>query len=135
VVYTTHYLHELEVLDASIAVIERGRLAARGPRGELVARYGETALVLTFDGPAPQLPVGLAVDARVEAPDPAGSTIRIPSPDPARMAVELLAALGEHRARLRSLEISRPDLESAYLALTGRQSAAAEREEFADAVA
>ncbi len=39
VVYTTHYLPEIERLDADIALLERGRVIARGSIGELVAQY------------------------------------------------------------------------------------------------
>ena len=37
VVYTTHYLPELDVLDASVAVAKEGRVVARGDRAELLA--------------------------------------------------------------------------------------------------
>jgi len=37
VVYTTHYLPELDVLGATLAVADRGRVVARGERDELRA--------------------------------------------------------------------------------------------------
>lgn len=40
VVYTTHYLTELEQLQADVAVLDRGRIAAAGPVGEVVERWG-----------------------------------------------------------------------------------------------
>jgi ABC-2 type transport system ATP-binding protein len=40
VVYTTHYLAELETLDAHIAVLHDGRIAAHAPLADLVATYG-----------------------------------------------------------------------------------------------
>jgi ABC-2 type transport system ATP-binding protein len=39
VVYTTHYLPEVERLDADVALLEHGRVIARGSVGELVARH------------------------------------------------------------------------------------------------
>jgi len=39
VVYTTHYLPEVERLDAQIALLEHGRVIARGALGELVSRH------------------------------------------------------------------------------------------------
>jgi ABC-2 type transport system ATP-binding protein len=39
VVYTTHYLPEVERLDADVALLEGGRLIARGSVAELVARH------------------------------------------------------------------------------------------------
>jgi ABC-2 type transport system ATP-binding protein len=40
VVYTTHYLAELEALDAHIAVLHNGRIAAHAPLAEIAATYG-----------------------------------------------------------------------------------------------
>jgi ABC-2 type transport system ATP-binding protein len=37
VVYTTHYLPELNALDATLAVADHGRVVARGSRAELLA--------------------------------------------------------------------------------------------------
>ncbi len=39
VVYTTHYLPEVEGLDAGVALLERGRVIARGSVAELVAEH------------------------------------------------------------------------------------------------
>jgi ABC-2 type transport system ATP-binding protein len=37
VVYTTHYLPELDTLGATLAVADHGRVVARGSRAELLA--------------------------------------------------------------------------------------------------
>ena len=57
VVYTTHYLAELEVLGATIAVLEGGRIVARGSQDSLIRNYGGPVLRLVFDGPRPISPV------------------------------------------------------------------------------
>ena len=44
VVYTTHYLPEVERLDADVALLERGRVIARGTVDELVARHAPPRL-------------------------------------------------------------------------------------------
>lgn len=41
VVYTTHYLPEVERLGADVVMLEAGRVVAAGPLRELVARHGE----------------------------------------------------------------------------------------------
>ena len=51
--YSTHYLHEIEALDATVAFIDRGRIVARGRPAELVRRYEARALELTFDTHVP----------------------------------------------------------------------------------
>jgi ABC-2 type transport system ATP-binding protein len=48
VVYTTHYLPEVESLGASVALLEAGRIIATGTVSELVARHAESVLEVTF---------------------------------------------------------------------------------------
>ncbi len=114
VVYSTHYLHEVEQLDAHVAVMDHGRVVARGGVVELVRAHGSSALELTFDGQVPAVACGAG--AVVE-----GDAVRIPTDDPARTAGRLLPQLGADAGSLRTIEVIRPDLESVFLAVTGRR--------------
>jgi ABC-2 type transport system ATP-binding protein len=114
IVYSTHYLHEIEELGANVAFIDRGRIVARGTITELTAHYGASALELTFVGTVPDC-------ARTEGATVDGSLVRIPAADPAITAADLLPRLGAHAAELRSIEIVRPSLESVFLTVTGRR--------------
>jgi ABC-2 type transport system ATP-binding protein len=113
VVYSTHYLHEIEELDAEVAFIDQGRIVAAGRPAELVAAHGASVLQLTFES---SVPVAATVpDAVVDGP-----TVRIPTSDPGAVAARLLPGLGADADALRSVEILRPSLESVFLAVTGR---------------
>jgi ABC-2 type transport system ATP-binding protein len=112
--YSTHYLPEVEALGATVAIIEGGRIIARGSIEELVARHGGAAVELTFDGPPPPL----STRGRVEED---GSTVRLLCDDPGAEAAAVMARLGEDAHRLRAVEIIAPSLESVFLALTGRR--------------
>jgi ABC-2 type transport system ATP-binding protein len=114
IVYSTHYLHEVEELAATIAFIDRGRIIARGELPDLIQRFGASALELTFDGPVP-------AEVRVEGCVVDGSSVRIPTQDPARVAAQLLPRLGTGTAALVAIEIVRPSLESVFLTVTGRR--------------
>ena len=117
IVYSTHYLPEIEALRAQVAFIDRGRLVAQGSLAELVDRHGASALELTFAGAVPPA-------ARIAGSVVDGSSVRIPTPDPAARAAQLLPALGADAGSLLSIEVVRPSLESVYLAVTGRRYAA-----------
>jgi ABC-2 type transport system ATP-binding protein len=79
-----------------------------------MARHASSALELTFDGP---VPAAVLVDgARVE-----GSVVRIPAPDPAVTAAQLLPKLTPSDSPLRSIEVLRPNLEAVFLEVTGRR--------------
>ncbi len=115
VCYSTHYLPEVEVLGASVAVLEAGRIIARGPLDELLARHAEAAVELEFHGPAPARLAsrpGAVVD---------GNRLRVPAVDPAATAAELLSALQPGDVALAGLEVVHPTLEAVYLTLTGRR--------------
>lgn len=116
VLYSTHYLHEVEQLDASVVIIEDGRVLARGAVRELLAAHATSAVELSFDGPAPALSLPDPAEVTVD-----GALVRVIHPDPTATAVAALDALGDDRRRLRSLEVVRPNLESVYLSLTGRR--------------
>ena len=113
VLYSTHYLAEVGSLTgASVAILDVGRVIARGDVAALVAAHAVPVLELTFHGDAPLLsfPDAVVVDAR---------RVRIPAPDPAATLAAVLPDLPP--GLLESVEIVRPDLESVYLALTGRR--------------
>jgi ABC-2 type transport system ATP-binding protein len=114
VVYSTHYLHEIEDLRAYVAFIDQGRIVARGALDDLIQQHGTSALELTFEG---AIPSGARVDGAVVD----GDLVRIPSVDPANTAAQLLPRLGSEAAGLRAIEVVRPSLESVFLAVTGRK--------------
>jgi ABC-2 type transport system ATP-binding protein len=115
ILYTTHYLPEIEALGADVVMIDRGRVVAEGTIDQLVADYGIGELELRFRGPAPRLHVegqSLTVD---------GERIVTASAEPASIAVRVLDRLGDDVHRLEDVRILRPSLESVFLNLTGRK--------------
>jgi ABC-2 type transport system ATP-binding protein len=89
--YTTHYLPELEDLDATIALARHGRVVARGDRATLLAGLpGE--VVVEFQDAPPQ---------RIATADPAGA---------------LASVLASGRTPV-AVDIRRPDLDALYAAL------------------
>jgi ABC-2 type transport system ATP-binding protein len=116
VVYSTHYLPEVEQLDASIVIMERGRAIARGGVQDLVSAHATSVVELTFDGPAPNLASTVPAE-RVECD---GAVLRVHTRAPDATTTAVLEAIGGHVHRLRGLEVARPSLESVFLGLTGR---------------
>ncbi|MCU1468632.1 MAG: transporter [Actinomycetia bacterium] len=114
VVYSTHYLQEIEELGAGVALIDHGRIVARGALDELIRQYGSSALELSFTGAVP--PAANVAGSRVT-----GTTVRIATDDPAATAALVLGGLGAGASSLCSMEIVRPTLESVFTTLTGQR--------------
>jgi len=108
--YCTHYLPEVEQLGATVAILEQGRIIARGPLKEIVQEYATSSLELVFRHKAPCQP-GWYTE---------GNRALIATGDPLATAAEALANLGEHATALQDIKIVQPSLESAYIAITGR---------------
>lgn len=115
VVYTTHYLPEVEALDARVVMIEHGRVLIDAPLASLLEDYASSFVELTFDGPAPTIDLAGLSLVRDD------SILRAEGPGVASRTAELITALGADAQRLRGLEVLRPNLDTAYLSLTGQR--------------
>ncbi|MGZ6953474.1 MAG: ABC transporter ATP-binding protein [Acidimicrobiia bacterium] len=116
VVYSTHYLPEIEDLGATVAILDHGRFLARGRLDDLVAAHGSGELEITFNGPAPSLRGdGLAVD---------GEVLRLATDRPGNAMADLIGQLHGDAERVVSVDVRRPSLESVFTALTGRRYSA-----------
>ena len=114
VLYSTHYLSEVEDRSLHIVILDHGRVIARGGVGELLDRHRRAVVELTFDGAAPVLSLAWPVtrDANV---------LRIAADDPAAVLAMSLRALGPEASRLNAVEILRPNLDTVFAELTGHR--------------
>ncbi len=94
VVYTTHYMEEAERLCDRVAIVDHGRVLALDAVETLIDRHGGRSVVTVTHAGG---------DERIETSDPVGELTR------------LLSKKGAS-----SVRVDRPDLESVFLALTGR---------------
>ncbi|MBL9121564.1 MAG: ABC transporter ATP-binding protein [Phycisphaerae bacterium] len=95
IVYTTHYMEEASKLCDRVGIIDHGKLLDVGTVSELVARHGGTTSV---------------VIERLDVPEE-----RITTTDPLKVIAQSLS-----NGDVAGLRVERPDLESVFLALTGR---------------
>lgn len=109
--YTTHYLPELEHLDATLAVAASGRVIARGNRADLLDGLpGE--VTMTFNGPVP---------GHLTQASTAPGELRFSTTDPAQELTRILRDLGPDTTRVRSAAIREPSLDDLYRGLATGQ--------------
>lgn len=121
VLYTTHYMEEAERLCDRIGIIDSGQLQAEGTRDELIRLTGGVDTIRlggTGDlaGAADELRRIPGVE-RVEAQRrSAVLTVR----DAPVLVAQVVGTAAARGVTLSDVEISRPDLESVFLHLTGK---------------
>jgi ABC-2 type transport system ATP-binding protein len=121
VLYTTHYMEEAQRLCDRVGIIDEGRLVAEGTRRELVAQLGAsdrvdvtvTGDVAAFAQACAALPGALGVDRRD------GGVVVRAADGPAAIA-GIVAAAERTGTAIAGIELTEPDLEDVFLALTGK---------------
>jgi ABC-2 type transport system ATP-binding protein len=118
IVYTTHYMEEVERLCSRIAIIDAGRVIAGGSIGEVLHLLPSGNSVFVKRTPeSGGLPDRLRAFGRVtDAEDELELTL---APDRSLSAV--FAVLEQQGIPAASIELRRPTLESVFLHLTGRR--------------
>ena len=114
VVYTTHYLPEVEALGAEIVIIDEGLILGRGTKSELMAAHREMGLDV-------EVRAGVSLNGH-GALD--GFEVRSLGADRWRVVGELdvsglVARLGPAAEDIVAVESIQPDLEQVFLTVTG----------------
>ncbi|WP_442604081.1 ATP-binding cassette domain-containing protein [Paenibacillus sp. KN14-4R] len=114
IVYSTHYMEEVEALCDDIAIIDHGKVVIQGSLDELLHQYATRAIYVEIEGS--EEPPKLTRTKNMIAQD-RGWIVETDEVLPALQ--EMSQALIERGDIVKSLEILRPSLESVFLSLTG----------------
>ena len=109
IVYTTHYMEEVERLCSRAAIVDRGKLLACDTVPALLDKHGGASEVIAEFESAP--PAGTSLPGRWE-----GAVCRLE----ATTAMKGLASIAAAGLAARTLATNRPTLEHVFLHLTGR---------------
>lgn len=111
IVLTTHYMEEAQKLCDDIAIMDKGKIIARGAPHELIQNHCRRA---TLSMPREQFPPQLG-DLRPAITEN-GDRVQIRTQDVNAAIARLLA----HGVDMGSVNVNRPTLEDVFLKLTGR---------------
>jgi ABC-2 type transport system ATP-binding protein len=118
VCYTTHYLPELDALEATLAVVRAGRVVARGPQATLLSEL-PGHIRMRFAGSVPrELLLGRGRRRIVD------EELLIETEEPGRLVGELVASVAGS-ARLTSVQVLDPTLDDLYRRLATEADRAA----------
>lgn len=145
IVYTSHYMEEVELLCNRVAIIDGGEIIALDTIRNLIAMLGggviqvglhnvdEALLAGIAALPAvksaslapqavPPLPAqGQPAQASEATPDASAKIVKIECESSQQALLNLIAFLNERNLRMASIEILEPNLESVFLHLTGKK--------------
>ncbi|WP_320673088.1 ATP-binding cassette domain-containing protein [Patulibacter defluvii] len=131
VLLTTHYLEEADQLAAELAIVDRGRVVAKGTPAALKAELQGDAIVVELAAPVPE---GLDVAALLREGASGlgeitvdGQTVRARVERGAGATPQVLQALEARQLAVASITLSRPSLDDVYLRYTGRAFSEADR--------
>lgn len=137
VVYTSHYMEEVEFLCDRVGIVDHGKLIALGTIDELKCLVGDENVISVRVNELPDGAIdalravpgvdgvttaaaaaGTDEDPPADAPDPS-ATVEVLSKDAGAMIGPVVTVLSDAGAKVTSVEVREPNLESVFLHLTG----------------
>jgi ABC-2 type transport system ATP-binding protein len=119
IVYTSHYMEEVQTLCTRIAILDNGQVKACDTLPNLIQKLDAVVRVRL-----PVIPPGLAERVAtlpgVKQAESADGELKVVAADLAPVLPKLLAACGEFGLVPAALELDQPNLERVFLHMTGR---------------
>ncbi|EFM12889.1 ABC transporter related protein [Paenibacillus curdlanolyticus YK9] len=122
VIYTSHYMEEVEAICSRVGVMDHGKLIACGTKEQLLRQAGqEEKLLLELDQESTGAMDEIRNHPRVKRVTTTGERLlEVFVKESTTVLQDLLFILNKHGIALRTLTRVEPDLESLFLHLTGR---------------
>jgi ABC-2 type transport system ATP-binding protein len=121
VLYTTHYMEEAERLCDRIGIIDAGKLRAEGTRDELIRLTGGVDTIrLRGSGDLAGARTVLQTLPGVERVDGDRQSLTVVVRDAPALVAQVVGCAASAGVGLSGVEVTRPDLESVFLHVTGK---------------
>jgi len=130
IIYTTHLMEEAQELSNRVGIIDHGKLIAVGTQAELTRSVNELDRVEvelseshvdpSFVREVTDLPGVSGVSEEPGSPEGKGPVLQVLAHDGRRLLPELVERANVRDVRIGAVYVHEPDLESVFLALTGR---------------
>ncbi|MBI3821510.1 MAG: ABC transporter ATP-binding protein [Planctomycetes bacterium] len=119
IVYTSHYMEEVQALCPRVGIIDHGKLIACDAVKTLLGRLASSLKFSAREIPATALS-RLQSLANVKVATPNAQAVEIECQDVKQTLLQVVSILHEEQVEMTSLETAEPNLERVFLHLTGR---------------
>lgn len=121
IIYTSHYMEEVEYLCNRICIMDQGKIIASGSKDELVEMIsGKTEISLTLESPDQEVLKALGNMEGIESLEQQEDQIRIQCENADLILADIIARVTAAGSHLRSVDVKKPNLETVFLQLTGK---------------
>lgn len=121
VLYTSHYMEEVEQLCRRVYIMDHGRIIASGTTEELRSILsGEDTLLLQLDKQSDELIKELAALASVRQVEETESGLKLIISKQSHLLSQVVQATERHHVQIVQTHVHTPSLEDVFLHLTGR---------------
>lgn len=123
IIYTSHYMEEVEEICTRIAIMDRGKVIALGTCDELENMINDKdVVVVTISEPASRVDEkSIREIPGVENVDIGENTVKITSAREVTNLDRIIQYFIQNNFTIKSVESKTPDLETVFLSLTGRK--------------
>ena len=121
IIYTSHYMEEVELLCDKVCIMDHGKIIAQGTKDEIIASLGgnfRIAIRLGHEDAALAAEIDKLDCVQKTAAD--GRDIDIVAKADEKSTKAILGVIAQSAAQLEAFDIEKADLETVFLNLTGR---------------
>lgn len=121
VIYTSHYVEEVEYLCDRVAIMDHGKILAEGTTAELLSQAGEyQELAITVNNPDELIVGRVSSLPGVQEAVILGKVLKVLTDNAEQVLPLVFEVLVQQGLQVSEIKISKPNLESLFLKLTGR---------------
>ena len=121
IIYTSHYMEEVEEICSRIAIIDHGKIIAEGTKGQLKSLITDSKLIFIELKTTEKIDVDAIGEIRgVTNVNTDENTVQIHTELGVNNLNQIIAYFMENKMEIRALYEKEPNLETVFLTLTGR---------------